>query len=44
VSLLIEMHRRRESILIVVTHSPVVAAALPIRFELARGRLTRVAS
>ena len=33
--LLLELHRRQETILVVVTHSPELAARLPVRFELA---------
>jgi lipoprotein-releasing system ATP-binding protein len=40
-SLLLDMQRRHQTILLVVTHSPVLAAAMPIRFALARGVLTR---
>jgi lipoprotein-releasing system ATP-binding protein len=41
-ALLLDLHRRQGGVLVVVTHSPSVAGALPIRFELARGRLARV--
>jgi lipoprotein-releasing system ATP-binding protein len=37
-TLLLDLHRTRHSILIVVTHSEQLAAQLPIRFELAEGR------
>ena len=40
-SLLLDLHRRHQTILIVVTHSPVLAAQLPIRFEIARGGVRR---
>jgi predicted ABC-type transport system involved in lysophospholipase L1 biosynthesis ATPase subunit len=40
-SLLLDLHRRHQTILIVVTHSPVLAAQLPIRFEIARGVVRR---
>jgi len=41
-SLLVELHRRQETILIVVTHSAELAARLPIRYELNEQRLQRV--
>jgi lipoprotein-releasing system ATP-binding protein len=40
-SLLLELHHQQRTILIVVTHSPELAARLPTRFELADGRLQR---
>jgi lipoprotein-releasing system ATP-binding protein len=40
--LLLDLHRRRQNILIVVTHSERLAAHFPIRFEIAGGRLQRV--
>jgi lipoprotein-releasing system ATP-binding protein len=40
-ALLLDLHRRHGGVLVVVTHSPAVAEALPIRFELSRGHLTR---
>ena len=40
-SLLLDLHRRRDSILIVVTHSAQLAARFPIRFELADRQLHR---
>ena len=43
-SLLLELHRVQQSILIAVTHSPRLAARFPIRFELAQGQLRRVES
>jgi lipoprotein-releasing system ATP-binding protein len=41
-SLLIELHQRQQNILIVVTHSAAVAERLPLRFEIANGRLVKV--
>jgi lipoprotein-releasing system ATP-binding protein len=38
-ALLLDLHRRHRSVLIVVTHSTRLAAEFPIRFELADGRL-----
>ncbi len=43
-SLLLELHRAQQNILIAVTHSARFAAQFPIRFELAEGRLGRVES
>jgi lipoprotein-releasing system ATP-binding protein len=40
--LLIDLHKRRKNILIVVTHSTKLAAQFPIRFELTDGHLTRI--
>ncbi len=40
-SLLLELHRRQETILVVVTHNPGLAARFPQRYELADGRLER---
>ena len=40
-ALLLELHQRHQTILIVVTHSPTLAAAMPVRFELGRGALRR---
>jgi lipoprotein-releasing system ATP-binding protein len=40
-ALLLDLHRRQQNILIVVTHSPGLAARFPIRFEIASSRLTR---
>lgn len=40
-ALLLDLHRRHRTILVVVTHSQMLAATMPIRFELGRGRLTR---
>jgi lipoprotein-releasing system ATP-binding protein len=44
VSLLLDLHKAQNSILIVVTHSPKVAARFPIRFELTSKVLQRVSS
>jgi lipoprotein-releasing system ATP-binding protein len=41
-ALLLDLHRRQENILIVVTHSARLAARFPIRFELMENRLKRV--
>jgi lipoprotein-releasing system ATP-binding protein len=41
-ALLMDLHRRQQNILIVVTHSSRLAAEFPIRFEIADTRLTRV--
>ncbi len=38
-SLLLELYRQRETILIVVTHNAGLAARFPLRFELVEGRL-----
>ena len=40
-SLLLDLHRRQQNILIVVTHSARLASEFPIRFELADRTLTR---
>jgi lipoprotein-releasing system ATP-binding protein len=40
-SLLLDLHRRQQNILVVVTHSERLAAQFPIRFEIADGRLRR---
>jgi lipoprotein-releasing system ATP-binding protein len=40
-ALLLDLHRRQQNILIVVTHSDRLAAQFPIRFEIAGGRLER---
>ncbi len=40
-SLLLDLHRRQENILIVVTHSTRLAAEFPIRFELVDNKLQR---
>jgi lipoprotein-releasing system ATP-binding protein len=42
-SLLLDLHQRHESILIVVTHSERLAAQFPIRFQLDEGNLRREA-
>ena len=42
-SLLLELHRRQQTILIVVTHSAELGGKLPIRFELTDRKLDRVA-
>ena len=42
-SLLLDLHRRQQNILVVVTHSERLAAQFPIRFEIADGRLRRIA-
>jgi lipoprotein-releasing system ATP-binding protein len=41
-SLLLDLHRRQQNLLIVVTHSEKLAAQFPVRFEIAEGRLRRV--
>jgi len=41
---LLDLHQRHETILILVTHSPGLAARVPLRFELNRGTLTMVPS
>jgi lipoprotein-releasing system ATP-binding protein len=43
-SLLLDLHRRQDSILIAVTHSLQFASQFAIRFELANGRLNRIES
>ena len=43
-SLLLDLHRRQKSILIVVTHSARLASQFPIRFELADRQLNRIES
>jgi lipoprotein-releasing system ATP-binding protein len=40
-SLLMGLHQRHQNILVVVTHSAELAGRLPIRFDLANGRLER---
>jgi lipoprotein-releasing system ATP-binding protein len=42
-SLLLDLHARQKNVLIVVTHSERLAEQFPIRFEIAGGKLTRVA-
>jgi lipoprotein-releasing system ATP-binding protein len=41
-SLLLDLHRRQQNILIVVTHSERLAAEFPIRFGIDEGRVRRV--
>ena len=41
-SLLLDLHRRQQNILIVVTHSDRLASEFPIRFEIDGGQLRRV--
>ena len=41
-SLLLDLHRQQQTILIVVTHSSPVAEKFPIRFELVDRTLTRI--
>jgi lipoprotein-releasing system ATP-binding protein len=41
-ALLLDLHRRQQNILIVVTHSERLASEFPIRFELADRRVTRI--
>jgi lipoprotein-releasing system ATP-binding protein len=43
-SLLLDLHRRRETILIVVTHSGELAARLPVRYELHERNLKKAVS
>jgi lipoprotein-releasing system ATP-binding protein len=38
-SLLLELHQRQETILLVVTHSAELAARFPVRYELVEGKL-----
>jgi lipoprotein-releasing system ATP-binding protein len=40
-ALLLDLHRRQQNVLIVVTHSERLAAQFPIRFEIAGGQLRR---
>jgi ABC-type lipoprotein export system ATPase subunit len=40
-ALLLELHRKQENILMVVTHSTRLAAQFPIRFELVDNKLKR---
>ena len=42
-ALLLELHQRQRSILMVVTHSERLAAQFPVRFEISDGHLRRVA-
>jgi lipoprotein-releasing system ATP-binding protein len=41
-SMLLDLHRLQHTILVIVTHSPVLAARCPIRFELEGATLSRV--
>ena len=41
-SLLLDLHRRQQNILIVVTHSERLASEFPIRFDIESGRVRRV--
>ena len=41
-SVLFDLHRRQQTVLVIVTHSPQLAAKCPVRFELEERRLTRV--
>jgi lipoprotein-releasing system ATP-binding protein len=41
-ALLLDLHRRQQNILVVVTHSARLAEEFPIRFELTAGRLERL--
>jgi len=41
-SLLLDLHRRQQNILIVVTHSERLAAEFPVRFEIDEGHVRRV--
>ena len=40
-SLLLDLHRRQQNVLIAVTHSEKLANLFPIRFQIERGRLTK---
>jgi ABC-type lipoprotein export system ATPase subunit len=40
-SLILELHRQRQGILVIVTHSAQLAANLPVRFELVDRQLRR---
>jgi lipoprotein-releasing system ATP-binding protein len=40
-ALLLDLHHRQQNVLVVVTHSPRLAAQFPVRFEIASTRLTR---
>ena len=40
-SLLLDLHKQQNNILVVVTHSPRLASQFPVRFELSGGQLTR---
>jgi putative ABC transport system ATP-binding protein len=39
--LLLDLHARRQTILIVVTHSPSLADRFPVRYDMADGKLVR---
>jgi lipoprotein-releasing system ATP-binding protein len=41
-SLLLDLHRRQQNMLVVVTHSDRLASQFPIRFDIADARLARV--
>ena len=41
-SVLLDLHRRQQTILVIVTHSPQLAMRCPVRFELDERRLKRV--
>jgi lipoprotein-releasing system ATP-binding protein len=41
-SVLFDLHRRQQTVLVIVTHSPQLASRCPIRFELGDARLQRV--
>ena len=43
-SVLLDLHRREQTILVIVTHSPQLAARCPVRFELDERRLKRVSA
>jgi lipoprotein-releasing system ATP-binding protein len=41
-NLLLDLHARRKSILVVVTHSPALAGRFPIRYDMDAGRLVKM--
>ena len=41
-SVLLDLHRRQQTILVIVTHSPQLAERCPIRFELTDKTLKRI--
>jgi lipoprotein-releasing system ATP-binding protein len=43
-SVLLELHRQQNNILLVVTHSSRLATEFPFRYELSGGRLSRISS
>jgi lipoprotein-releasing system ATP-binding protein len=43
-SVLLDLHQRQQTVLVIVTHSPQLAAKCPVRFELEGRRLTRVST